>query len=101
MLTEEQFLGWLSLPETQFVLRDYAKGVRQGLMEAWSIGAFTTESIEASAMKNAEKIAECTIWAELEELGYRDLLAVFAPETVQSYDEEQREKEQRRLEDER
>ena len=60
---------WLQLEET-VALKNYILNELAELKETWSSGGFTHITIDATAMKNAEKIGEVSAYLDvLDELG--------------------------------
>ena len=71
--SEEEFKGWLMNPVTQCVFRRLPAQKIKELQAAWGRGAFTFPTIEACALKNAEKIAEVNVWSQIMDLDYMQL----------------------------
>lgn len=76
-------MGWLSHPVTREVLRALRQR-REELKESWARGSFTLESIEASALKNAEKIGEVNQLSDFIEMDYQAYLGWINYEPVES-----------------
>lgn len=54
-MVNKMFQEWKSLPQTEAFFR-HLKGLRQDLLEAWSDGTFTAESVEGTAQLNAKAL---------------------------------------------
>ena len=72
--TEEEFKGWLTDPVTEAVFKHLPRAKVQELQDMWANGNFTMETIEASALKNAEVIGELNAWRTLAALDYSYLV---------------------------
>ena len=79
--TKEDFDGWLQLPLTRMVLRTLPARKIQQLQSMWSDGRFSYTTIEACALKNAEKIGEVNCWKDLQEFDYDALLTELADDS--------------------
>lgn len=72
--TKEDFDGWLQLPLTRMILREFPKRKIQAIQDAWANGEYSFPLIEAAALKNAEKIGEISAWKDIQEFDYEALL---------------------------
>ena len=72
--TKEDFEAWLQLPLSRLVLRRLPAAKIAKIKDAWADGQYGYPTMEASMLKNAEKIGEINAWKDLQEFDYEALL---------------------------
>lgn len=73
MLHEDDFKGWLLLPETA-ALRRWARVKREALRDAWEEGTFSAAFELEMLVKNAGATGACSILREVEELDFETII---------------------------
>lgn len=72
LVSEADFSDWLQHPVT-LLLRAHLTAKREELKDRWAGGDFTNQEHFGTAMKNAEAIGACVVYANLLALEYEDL----------------------------
>jgi len=81
MPSEEEWIEWLHHPCTKR-LRFWAEKDRQGLMEMWAKGIFTAAFDTEMAVKNAGATGACSVYADVIELDYQQIVIGASDESV-------------------
>lgn len=77
--SEEEFQNWLLQPETR-VFWDLLRRWKENLQDQWARGVFQEDSVEETAMANANALGELNLLNQLLELSYENLKDSFDDE---------------------
>lgn len=73
LMEEEEFKGWLALPETQYIMRVLVKAKLDTLKDQWAHSHFVRASAEAAAQENARALGNVQALTWLMDLDYETL----------------------------
>jgi hypothetical protein len=80
----EEWEGWLVHPATQ-ALRLWARRQREEFKENWAVGGDSFPTIEAAALRNADRIGRCEVFLEVGKLSYETIIGVLENEHSDIY----------------
>lgn len=83
MITDQEFKEWLDHPVTRAV-KEYLASRRNTLMESWANGEFSAAFSVEMAVKNAGATGACSVYSELAELDFEQLIGEIADESVRT-----------------